>query len=733
MVDLGVGFAVEVKRDCPHVAEAGIRDISPDKARELVARRCEECGHEGEVWFNLSTHQVLCSRYAKSHMLRRAQELRAANEKKYGADPGAAAGDSEVAGEGRHAGQIAVSALDLSVWCFECDSYIESDYTQPSVNALCEAKFGGSEGGPGDATDEDSQIHPHNVLVQAARQAGIIPATSSLEGSGPADGEVVVSAVAGEAGAGAGADPDPSGSGDGTASAAVPAASGTGAAPRSPPPSVPPAPLPADVLAARARDIAVAHCNGAMQQLSSAMHVSPGGCLETHGMDLPGIAKAVRAGDIKSVTLLTGAGVSVSAGIPDFRSKGGLYEQLRKEGLPGGMTAPEDLFSIRFFTRHSPRPFYERAKTMLFSSASPRPTVCHYFQRLLMDKGLIKRIYTQNIDSLEHKAGIPRKGDVLMQCHGGMSGAHCTGCKREVDLDELERRFLETDKLPRCKECGATPKPDIVFFGEGLPDAFHECVKRDFVRARRTFVYKSKEAQEKLLEAILPVVTEAVRTGVTSDPRLRELATKARTVPVDEYSWRACLADVRDDSESCGEQCDLVRLLTGKDTGGAEPEPAPRSPEAVRAALAGGPFDLRELRREAGGSDLFIVMGTSLKVAPVCSLPEMVLPGTSRALFNLDKVGDFREGKDAVVLGSCDESCRALARELGWEEELDALLKAGNKALDEASTPVKGKKPGAGADPGGAGAGAAGASSGGEGASKASVRSSLEGEEYFLI
>jgi NAD-dependent SIR2 family protein deacetylase len=89
------------------------------------------------------------------------------------------------------------------------------------------------------------------------------------------------------------------------------------------------------------------------------------------------------------------AGISVSAGIPDFRSPGtGLYDNLAKYNLP----EPTAVFDINYF-RENPAPFYQLAKELFPGQYKPTPT--HLFIRLLHDKGLLRRCFTQNIDSLE--------------------------------------------------------------------------------------------------------------------------------------------------------------------------------------------------------------------------------------------------------------------------------------------------------------------------------------------
>ena len=270
---------------------------------------------------------------------------------------------------------------------------------------------------------------------------------------------------------------------------------------------------------------------------------------------------------------------------------------MAKEGLPGGLTRPEDLFAVDFF-RRNPRPFYDRAKTMLFSSAAPRPTPCHRFQRLLHSKGLLRRIYTQNIDSLEFKAGIPKSA--VMQCHGGMSGAHCVGCKREVDLDELERKFLATDKLPKCRSCGQTPKPDIVFFGEGLPDDFFRCMREDFQVAGAAFKEAVKRAQSQIFFALRPLVeaclgkedlcaAPSAEPGTSSDLLPTGPGTPigiALVTHMDMDSWNLRLPGVRAAAEQFGKTMDLVSLLAPQ-YAAEHPSSAPREASQTRAAFRG--------------------------------------------------------------------------------------------------------------------------------------------------
>lgn len=109
----------------------------------------------------------------------------------------------------------------------------------------------------------------------------------------------------------------------------------------------------------------------------------------------------------------TGAGISTSAGIPDFRSpETGLYANLARLNLPN----PEAVFDISYF-RTNPKPFYTLAQEMY--PGKYRPTITHSFIYLLHRKGLLLKLFTQNIDCLEREAGVP--SDMIIEAHGSFA------------------------------------------------------------------------------------------------------------------------------------------------------------------------------------------------------------------------------------------------------------------------------------------------------------------------
>uniref|UniRef100_A0A3Q1ELN5 NAD-dependent protein deacetylase n=1 Tax=Acanthochromis polyacanthus TaxID=80966 RepID=A0A3Q1ELN5_9TELE len=192
-------------------------------------------------------------------------------------------------------------------------------------------------------------------------------------------------------------------------------------------------------------------------------------------LTLDGVARYINSGKCKNIICMVGAGISTSAGIPDFRSPGtGLYANLQKYNLP----YPEAIFQIDYFKKH-PEPFFALAKELY--PGQFKPTICHYFMKMLKDKGVLRRCYTQNIDTLERVAGL--EGEDLIEAHGTFYTSHCVSfcCRKEYNLDWMKEKIF-SDDIPKCDKCSSLVKPDIVFFGENLPVRFFTSMKMDFPR-----------------------------------------------------------------------------------------------------------------------------------------------------------------------------------------------------------------------------------------------------------
>lgn len=240
----------------------------------------------------------------------------------------------------------------------------------------------------------------------------------------------------------------------------------------------------------------------------------------------------------QNIIVISGAGVSVSSGIPDFRSRDGIYQRLIKD-YPD-VPEPQSMFDIQYFSK-DPRPFYKFAREIYPGKFKPSP--CHFFIKKLEEKKKLLRNYTQNIDTLEKVVGINN----LIECHGSFATASCTRCGLKVSGVTI-RQDINEQKIPICKICNpgiespkayevtdliginwvedksanivavsssdeeddeddvsdvndirafglenlmdldikpcrlvqmGIMKPDIVFFGEGLPEEFHEAIDSD--------------------------------------------------------------------------------------------------------------------------------------------------------------------------------------------------------------------------------------------------------------
>lgn len=145
--------------------------------------------------------------------------------------------------------------------------------------------------------------------------------------------------------------------------------------------------------------------------------------------------------DRKNIAVLLGAGISVSCGIPDFRTKGsGLYSTLDAEDL--GISCPEELFDASFF-HENPRPFYKFARNLYYPrgiNEPVHPSDSHKLLALLDAKKMLRRCYSQNIDGLEEMAGVSSKKIVC--AHGSLRWATCCKCKRKVNCTEIEKDII---------------------------------------------------------------------------------------------------------------------------------------------------------------------------------------------------------------------------------------------------------------------------------------------------
>lgn len=154
--------------------------------------------------------------------------------------------------------------------------------------------------------------------------------------------------------------------------------------------------------------------------------------------------------------IFTGAGVSTLSGIPDFRGPDGLYKRLDADKL----------FDIAWF-RRDPAYFYGHARDFIYGLEGRAPNAVHAACARLEQLGRVRGVITQNIDMLHQRAG----SRVVHELHGSPALHHCLTCGKGATFAEIRERLAAGEAVPHCRACGDVFKPDIVFFGEMLPEA----------------------------------------------------------------------------------------------------------------------------------------------------------------------------------------------------------------------------------------------------------------------
>jgi NAD-dependent deacetylase len=165
------------------------------------------------------------------------------------------------------------------------------------------------------------------------------------------------------------------------------------------------------------------------------------------------LAEMIREAD--SVVVLTGAGISVPSGIPDFRTPGkGIWEKVD----------PMEVAHIDVF-RRDPDRFWHFYGQRFATLGDKEPNDAHRAVAELERRGLVDAVITQNIDRLHRRAGSQR----VIEVHGSIDECVCLECGGRVGLERVMRLLDEYPGAPECEACISPLKPNVVLFGELLP------------------------------------------------------------------------------------------------------------------------------------------------------------------------------------------------------------------------------------------------------------------------
>ncbi len=161
----------------------------------------------------------------------------------------------------------------------------------------------------------------------------------------------------------------------------------------------------------------------------------------------------------------TGAGISFESGIPTFRGENGLWNKYDPA-----------TFEISYFFNNPKKSWLVIREIFYDLFGEVRPNTAHYALAEMETRGLIKGIITQNVDNLHYEAG----SRTVHEFHGSLKKLICTQCKKKIGIHKIDLGILP----PVCRACGSLLKPDVVFFGESIPEpasslAFSESKKAD--------------------------------------------------------------------------------------------------------------------------------------------------------------------------------------------------------------------------------------------------------------
>ncbi|MEN2496109.1 MAG: NAD-dependent protein deacetylase sirtuin-2 [Marteilia pararefringens] len=197
-------------------------------------------------------------------------------------------------------------------------------------------------------------------------------------------------------------------------------------------------------------------------------------------IDKDGLELLERIERAKNIVFFTGAGVSTDAGIPDFRGKLGIYSS---QTLQSDNKLPnEAIFQSSFFLKDQ-EPLFRLIKSII--PPTVKPTSFHCMLKVLDDLGKLRRVYTQNVDSLESLTGL--KPERVVNAHGSIKESTCIDCKAKYNFEWLlaqlyieESKRSDSSKIaPKCEACNGIIKPNIVLFDDPLPGNIFENLAGD--------------------------------------------------------------------------------------------------------------------------------------------------------------------------------------------------------------------------------------------------------------
>lgn len=166
--------------------------------------------------------------------------------------------------------------------------------------------------------------------------------------------------------------------------------------------------------------------------------------------------------EAKKIIVFTGAGVSTESGLPDFRGSRGIWKRFD----------PDDFTYQKFLSHAHTRQLWWQLVREGSLSLLLEPNSAHYAIAELDRLGKLEAVITQNIDNLHQQAGVP--DEKVLELHGNLKWAVCLGCQRRYPFEQVKTMLDRGESIPACEACSGILKPNIIFFGEELPEGVYE-------------------------------------------------------------------------------------------------------------------------------------------------------------------------------------------------------------------------------------------------------------------
>lgn len=160
--------------------------------------------------------------------------------------------------------------------------------------------------------------------------------------------------------------------------------------------------------------------------------------------------------DARRVAAFTGAGISTESGIPDFRSPGGVWSQIKPIPFQSFLSDPESRVEA-----------WRRVFSGRAGWVGRAPNAGHLALKTLWDQGKLTCVITQNVDNLHQASGLP--DEAVIELHGNAGYATCLTCGLRHEIEDLRAGFEATGTPPSCRDCGGVVKTATISFGQSMP------------------------------------------------------------------------------------------------------------------------------------------------------------------------------------------------------------------------------------------------------------------------